>query len=324
MDCPGHEETPPNDWSPIFQFDVERLRLRNAQSGRQCALTRNEALLLEALVSGVCSKSDLIDEVWTRHGTVVTENSYYQLVSLLRKSFASIDLDGTVVTVPRKGLSLAGVCEQELDIDDETETKTDTDRLSSLHGRTRAIDDPATAFDVGRMPPITHGSESVFVRKHDIPHSPASAAGVARQHKPAARPFSFGASLLRVAREFASRPATMTGLTILGMGVVLTAVFAAGAIVSDSSPLALWGARGLSTRCGEHAFVSGDVLVHYSCMPAATALRVWQDIESRVVIPPEQRAYVFINQYRNRFAVLACSAHPQLASTRCLTVTESL
>src|ERR1700748_406336 len=95
------------NWNNMFQFDLQLLRLTNLDTGRECTLTRNEGLLLQALIDGVSTKQDLIHQIWTRHHAVVTENSYYQLVSLLRKSFGSIDLPGVVVTLPRKGLALA-------------------------------------------------------------------------------------------------------------------------------------------------------------------------------------------------------------------------
>src|ERR1700722_4159527 len=94
-------------WNNTFQYDLQQLRLTNLLTGRECALTHNEGLLLQALADGISAKHDLIHEVWTRHHAVVTENSYYQLVSLLRKSFGTIDLPGTIVTLPRKGISIA-------------------------------------------------------------------------------------------------------------------------------------------------------------------------------------------------------------------------
>ncbi|CAB3798898.1 hypothetical protein [Pararobbsia alpina] len=59
------------NWNNTFHFDLQQLRLTNLLTGRECALTRNEGLLLQALVNGISVKQDLIDEVWTRHHAVV-------------------------------------------------------------------------------------------------------------------------------------------------------------------------------------------------------------------------------------------------------------
>jgi DNA-binding winged helix-turn-helix (wHTH) protein len=107
MDRHGLKEPIMVNWNNTFQFDLQQLRLTNLLTGRECTLTRNEGFLLQALADGISARHDLINEVWTRHHAVVTENSYYQLVSLLRKSFGSIDQPGTIVTLPRKGLALA-------------------------------------------------------------------------------------------------------------------------------------------------------------------------------------------------------------------------
>ncbi|HTJ95459.1 MAG TPA: hypothetical protein VL424_20375 [Pararobbsia sp.] len=332
MECRDDEESASTDWSPIFQFDVERLRLRNAQSGRQCALTRNEALLLDALVAGVCTKSDLIDEVWTRHGTVVTENSYYQLVSLLRKSFASIDLPGTVVTVPRKGLALNHAHAEESS--DEPAEKASNEGLPVIEPCVpTARDENVMTSSVTERPSAGEARDSASVARAGSRGAQACGDPLrdfAKKHTPRTKHGSVARALIYWRHRWQSRRRAAgtrwhakRGLRLGINTLLLASAFTLGATLPHWLPTprpapSVADVRGMAT------VVSGDVPLHYTRIPPETAQRIWRDIQARVDIPPEQRAYLFLTVFRNRYALLACSGNPELPTIRCSTVTESL
>lgn len=55
----------------------------------------------------VVSQEEFFDYVWTQHGLVVSSNSFYQNISLLRKAIKKAGIDDLmIVTVPKKGIVL--------------------------------------------------------------------------------------------------------------------------------------------------------------------------------------------------------------------------
>lgn len=49
------------------------------------------------------------DEVWLKHGLYVTDNTFYQNISILRKALKTVGINDDVIkTVPRKGLCFTG------------------------------------------------------------------------------------------------------------------------------------------------------------------------------------------------------------------------
>lgn len=292
--------------------------------------------MLGALVAGVCSKSDLIDEVWTRHGTVVTENSYYQLVSLLRKSFASIDLAGTVVTLPRKGLTLTA------------------EQIGALANADRAADsEPYTQQASSACEFNREFAGDALVQQHILALAETAAEPAAMElepdgsaNKPVERPnlthpgpeMAVHGDLACEAPRSPDRTSehTSTHASRRRSAIPLAALAALGALIAGTAGLSFgtW----LSDRHSTHVDASmhtaqyasvdpagvANIDLHYADMPEATALRIWQDVEARAGLPLEQRAHVFISEYRNRYAVLACSGLPDFPATQCFTVTESL
>ena len=56
----------------------------------------------------VVSRDDFLEAVWNRNGSYVSQNTFYQNISLLRKSLKNIGLsDDVIVTVRRQGFSLS-------------------------------------------------------------------------------------------------------------------------------------------------------------------------------------------------------------------------
>ncbi|KVM80858.1 hypothetical protein WJ60_27065 [Burkholderia ubonensis] len=81
--------------------------LANAQSGQCKFLSRNEFRLLQLLMDGPQTKETLIERIWTDRNVIVTDASYYQLVTQLRNSFDELGLPKRLIrTIPRYGLEL--------------------------------------------------------------------------------------------------------------------------------------------------------------------------------------------------------------------------
>ncbi|WP_330983314.1 MULTISPECIES: winged helix-turn-helix domain-containing protein [Enterobacterales] len=71
-------------------------------------------LLLENR-SKVVSKNDFLESVWRSNGAYVAENTFYQNISILRKSLRRVGLgDNVIVTIRRKGFSLSDNLKVEL------------------------------------------------------------------------------------------------------------------------------------------------------------------------------------------------------------------
>jgi DNA-binding winged helix-turn-helix (wHTH) protein len=90
-------------------FDSTTRILANPKSGQQKYLSRNESRLLQRLWEGPQTKEALIQHIWTSVGVIVTDASYYQLVTQLRNSLDQLGLPKQLVrTIPRYGLELLG------------------------------------------------------------------------------------------------------------------------------------------------------------------------------------------------------------------------
>jgi DNA-binding winged helix-turn-helix (wHTH) protein len=278
------------NWNNMFQFDLQPLRLTNLDTGRECALTRNEALLLQALIDGISTKQDLIHEVWTRHHAVVTENSYYQLVSLLRKSFGSIDLPGVIVTLPRKGLALA-------------------------HPAPRGSDAPMVVVSA-----CAAGAElEVDYVRRPAADPAGTHSGSSGNRDPGAGPAEMP-WWRRLGHNWRIPVSTLacTTLIILSWVSIHRPAKAPGSRASRADVPTLSDSR------PQASIVVGDTTIRYAGIPADTARRVWRDVQARADIAPELTRHIRIAQHQNRYAVLACSAPLDSQNIRCQTVTVPL
>lgn len=70
----------------------------------------------------VVSKEDFFNHVWKAHGRFVAQNTYYQNISLLRRSLKSVGLEQMIITVPRQGLKISeDIHIEEVIIDNDAE-----------------------------------------------------------------------------------------------------------------------------------------------------------------------------------------------------------
>lgn len=64
-------------------------------------------LLLISHPQSIISRETFLEKVWKKNGVVVSQNTYYQNISILRKAFKKIGLsEDAIVTVPHKGLMM--------------------------------------------------------------------------------------------------------------------------------------------------------------------------------------------------------------------------
>jgi len=88
-------------------IDTQTRVLVNLADRAQKYLSCNEFQLLLLLVEGTQTKEALIERIWGGRGIVVTDASYYQLVTRLRHSFEAVGLArNRIRTIPRYGLEL--------------------------------------------------------------------------------------------------------------------------------------------------------------------------------------------------------------------------
>ncbi|WP_261642331.1 winged helix-turn-helix domain-containing protein [Erwinia mallotivora] len=65
-------------------------------------------LMLIKQQGNIITQQEFMDEVWQKKGMFVGKNTYYQNISILRKTFKNIGMDEEIViTIPRIGLTLA-------------------------------------------------------------------------------------------------------------------------------------------------------------------------------------------------------------------------
>jgi len=88
-------------------FDPSTRVIANIKNEKHKYLSKNEFALLQCLMEGPQTKENLIQHIWFEQGLVVTDASYYQLVTQLRNSFDENGLTKRLVrTIPRYGLEL--------------------------------------------------------------------------------------------------------------------------------------------------------------------------------------------------------------------------
>ncbi|MCU6678486.1 winged helix-turn-helix domain-containing protein [Leclercia tamurae] len=94
----------------IFKMNDSEL-IPLTQDGETILLNSPTARCLQLLVERqgrVVSRDDFLEQVWGAKGIIVSQNTFYQNISLLRKSLKKAGLqEDIVVTVRRKGFTLS-------------------------------------------------------------------------------------------------------------------------------------------------------------------------------------------------------------------------
>jgi DNA-binding winged helix-turn-helix (wHTH) protein len=136
----------------------ERVVVLNSPAGR-CLL-----LLIEK--SGtIVTQQEFLDIVWEKRGMLVSPNTYYQNISILRKGLKNIGFkEDPVVTIPRIGLTLAAGTQ--VQIRDETEWPSSFEIPASL---------PTECADEGSVDNSTASSEIAL---------PEQSSSIRHEHEP--------------------------------------------------------------------------------------------------------------------------------------------
>lgn len=93
-------------------FDADANELKSISDSQECIMlnaptARCLKLLLER-IGHVVSRDEFLEEVWSSRGIVVSENTFYQNISLLRKSLARVGLtEDIIVTIRQKGFMIS-------------------------------------------------------------------------------------------------------------------------------------------------------------------------------------------------------------------------
>lgn len=148
-------------------FDANSFELKSLHNvGEAVILNAPTSRCLQLLIEKkdeVVSRDNFLEQVWRTRGIVVSQNTFYQNISLLRKSLKNAGLtDDIIITVRRKGFSLAPhIRIQPL----EDERITLCDSISS------ALVNEASMMPATRIPPITEAERSPIPRdsKTNIP-----------------------------------------------------------------------------------------------------------------------------------------------------------
>lgn len=93
-------------------FDANSYELKSLNNSEEViVLNAPTSRCLQLLIEKkdeVVSRDDFLEQVWQTRGVVVSQNTFYQNISLLRKSLKKVGLgDDIIITVRRKGFSLA-------------------------------------------------------------------------------------------------------------------------------------------------------------------------------------------------------------------------
>lgn len=139
--------------SLIFDVNESKLIPLN-QEGENIILNTPTARCLQLLVERqgmVVSREDFIEQVWGTKGIVVSQNTFYQNISLLRKSLKKAGLSkDLIVTVRRKGFTLSR--EAVITLPDNQNAMSEG-----------AVDNPALSLGVSTLRPVD--SEPSFLQK---------------------------------------------------------------------------------------------------------------------------------------------------------------
>ncbi|ADO47868.1 winged helix-turn-helix domain-containing protein [[Enterobacter] lignolyticus] len=120
----------------VISDETKRLSLSNPASRCLLLLLQHHGQVIE--------RDYFFQQVWTNNGAQVTNNTFYQNISLLRRAFKELGLnEDLIVTVPRVGIRLeASLQVQELDVEPvatEVDAKPERERTMPLPAPSRGM-----------------------------------------------------------------------------------------------------------------------------------------------------------------------------------------
>lgn len=213
-------------------------------------------LLLIQKNGSIVSQQEFMDEVWKKSGVLVSPNTFYQNISILRKGLKNIGIDHElIITIPRIGLTLASDC--------KIRKLTTHDLLEINHNNAQAVTEAIFSEDeksVAQYPPgQTH------LTLHAIKKNPfnlltlAGLAGILLLSLSAVLLFKFIVTLDEFERyQLISKPGPCQ------------VFLSARANSHDIQSKALAYADKFITTCGSHPYIYIDAFPH---LPRVSLLR---------------------------------------------------
>ena len=149
-------------------FDVNSCELRTLKpDGTKVTLNAPTARCLQLLIENggkVVSRDDFLEHVWMARGIVVSQNTFYQNISLLRKSLKKAGLtDEIIVTVRRNGFILAPGTHLEI-VEEEDSENTIPSTTISGHASIKSQPGALTGYNVIDNNAAPSGSSGVILK----------------------------------------------------------------------------------------------------------------------------------------------------------------
>ena len=149
-------------------FDVNSCELRTLKpDGTKVTLNAPTARCLLLLIENggkVVSRDDFLERVWMARGIVVSQNTFYQNISLLRKSLKKAGLtDEIIVTVRRNGFILAPGTHLEI-VEEEDSENTIPSTTISGHASIKSPPGALTGYNVMDNNAAPSGSSGVILK----------------------------------------------------------------------------------------------------------------------------------------------------------------
>jgi len=149
-------------------FDVNSCELRTLKpDGTKVTLNAPTARCLQLLIEHggkVVSRDDFLERVWMARGIVVSQNTFYQNISLLRKSLKKAGLtDEIIVTVRRNGFILAPGTHLEIVEEDDSENTIPSTTISG-HASIKSQPGALTGYNVMDNNAAPSGSSGVILK----------------------------------------------------------------------------------------------------------------------------------------------------------------
>ena len=149
-------------------FDVNSCELRTLKpDGTKVTLNAPTARCLQLLIENggkVVSRDDFLERVWMARGIVVSQNTFYQNISLLRKSLKKAGLtDEIIVTVRRNGFILAPGTHLEIVEEKDSENTIPSTTISG-HASIKSPPGALTGYNVMDNNAAPSGSSGVILK----------------------------------------------------------------------------------------------------------------------------------------------------------------
>lgn len=149
-------------------FDVNSCELRTLKpDGTKVTLNAPTARCLQLLIENggkVVSRDDFLERVSMARGIVVSQNTFYQNISLLRKSLKKAGLtDEIIVTVRRNGFILAPGTHLEI-VEEEDSENTIPSTTISGHASIKSQPGALTGYNVMDNNAAPSGSSGVILK----------------------------------------------------------------------------------------------------------------------------------------------------------------